>query len=241
MGSAQRDAGRDPVGGAPTARWAQRRTGPLVGPDPGKTAAGGGAVPGAERPDLVVVGSGNLGLVWFPRLPGRVRIEELAERFPGLVSGLLGESGIAFVVADSARGPLAIGPAGVHVLREGVVEGVDPLAPFGPYAAADLARAALMDVAPDLYVHSTLDPRTGEVHAFEELVGCHGGLGGWQNEAVLVHPADWPVDPDLLDHSGGDGVLYGPDAVHRQLVRWLERCGGRQPPTPRPDAVEPVG
>jgi hypothetical protein len=83
--------------------------------------------------------------------------------------------------------------------------------------------------------------RTGEVHAFEELVGCHGGLGGWQNEAVLVHPADWPVDPDLLEHSGGDGVLYGPDAVHRQLIRWLERCGARQPPTPRPDAVEPVG
>jgi hypothetical protein len=146
-----------------------------------------------------------------------------------LVPGLLAEQGVAFVVADSARGPLAIGPLGLHVLADGVVEGVDPLGPFGPRAAADLARAALMDVAPDLFVHSTLDPRTGEVHAFEELVGCHGGLGGWQNDAVLVHPVDWPVDPDLLDHTAaGDGVLYGADAVHRQLVRWLERCGARR-------------
>jgi uncharacterized membrane protein YvlD (DUF360 family) len=215
----------------PTARWAQRRaTGagaPLVGPAPADPSVDG-AAPAAQRPDLVVAGSGNLGLVWFPRLPGRVRVEELNERFPALVAGLLSEPGVAFVVTESARGPLAIGPSGLHVLREGVVEGVDPLAPFGPYAAADLARAALMDVAPDLYVHSTLDPRTGEVHAFEELVGCHGGLGGWQNEAALVHPADWPLDPDLLDHTG---VLYGADAVHRQLVRWLERCGARRLPT----------
>ena len=71
---------------------------------------------------------------------------------------------------------------------------------------------------------------TEEVHAFEELVGCHGGLGGWQNRAVLLHPTDWAVDDDLLDRSvPGEAVLYGADAVHRQLVRWLERSGARRP------------
>lgn len=208
----------------PTARWVRSRPGgSVVGPDADPIP------PGGDRPELVVVGSGNLGLVWFPRLVGRVPIEELSERYPRLVPGLLAEQGVAFVVADSARGPLAVGPLGLHVLTDGVVEGVDPLGPFGPRAAADLARVALMDVAPDLFVHSTLDPRTGEVHAFEELVGCHGGLGGWQNDAVLVHPADWPLDTDLLDNTApGDAVLYGADAVHRQLVRWLERCGARR-------------
>jgi hypothetical protein len=126
------------------------------------------------------------------------------------------------------------------VLATGVVEGEDPLRAFGPRAAADLARVAAMSVAPDLLVHSDVDALTGEVHAFEELVGCHGGLGGWQNSAVLLHPADWAVDEDLLDRSvPGEAVLYGADAVHRQLLRWLERCGVRPPAEPLvPDAAD---
>jgi len=97
-----------------------------------------------------------------------------------------------------------------------------------------------MAECPDLLVHSDLDPRTGEVHAFEELVGCHGGLGGWQNHAVLVHPADWPIDVDLLDRGvDGEALLYGADAVHRQLVRWLERCGARRLAAPEGVADSP--
>ena len=34
--------------------------------------------------------------------------------------------------------------------------------------------------------------------AFEELVGSHGGLGGWQTDALLVHPAGWPLRAGLL-------------------------------------------
>jgi hypothetical protein len=39
------------------------------------------------------------------------------------------------------------------------------------------------------------------------------------------------VDADLLDAAAADGgLLYGAEAVHRQLVRWLERCGARRSP-----------
>jgi hypothetical protein len=216
----------------PAARWAQRRagdtqdTGVLVGPQ----RAGPTTVDRREGAGPVVVGSGNLGLVWFPDIPGRPPVDVLQERFPALVPGLLREPGVGFVVVDSARGPLALGPGGVHVLGDGVVEGEDPLAPFGPRAVADLARVAGMASGPDLLVHSSIDLVTGEVHAFEELVGCHGGLGGWQNRAMLVHPSDWTVDDDLVDRSvPGQALLYGADAVHRQLVRWLEGCGARLP------------
>jgi len=65
---------------------------------------------------------------------------------------------------------------------------------------------------------SSVDPVTDEVAAFEELVGSHGGLGGWQTDAMLVHPADWQIT---------HGDLDGPDAVHRQLVEWLELLGLR--------------
>lgn len=217
-----------------TPRWAQRRSGPdtagaIVGPQRRE-----GREPQdhrGERPELVVVGSGNLGLVWFPRLPGRVDVEDLQHRFPRLLPGLLAQQGIGFVVVDSSRGPLAVGPAGAHVLAESTAEGEDPLTPFGPRAAADLLRVATMRHAPDVLVHSSLAPRTNEVHAFEELVGCHGGLGGWQNLAVLVHPRDWPLDDDLLDTTVPDErLLVGAPAVHRQLVRWLERAGTRALP-----------
>jgi hypothetical protein len=213
-------------------RWGTGGTGVVVGPQRDTPGARAGAS-GGERAELVVVGSGNVGLVWFPGLPRRVPIEELGRRFPALVPGLLSEPGVAFVVVNSARGPLAVGPDGVRVLLDGFVEGRDPLTAFGPRAAADLARVAVMDSCPDLYVHSTVDPRTDEVHAFEELVGCHGGLGGWQNDAVLVHPADWPLEPDLLHRTvEGEALLYGADVVHRQLVRWLELCGARRHPAP---------
>ena len=93
------------------------------------------------------------------------------------------------------------------------------------------------DDAPDIYVNSLYDPVLDEVAAFEELVGCHGGLGGWQTRPLLVHPTDWPVDPDLLDDRGR---LRGAETVHRQLVRWLERLGHRAElaPDPRADGPE---
>lgn len=205
-----------PVGYFARRRSSGAQAGMLIGP-------GGTTAQTGSGKDLIVVGSGNLGLIWFPRLPTPVHLEDLREHFPALIPGLLAEPGIGFLVAGSARGPLAIGPRGVHVLADGTVQGEDPLDAFGGRAAADLLRVAGFDNGADLWVHSALDPSTGEVHAFEELVGCHGGLGGGQNEAVLVHPHDWPIDDDLLD----DGVLYGADQVHRQLVRWLYRAGIR--------------
>ena len=34
------------------------------------------------------------------------------------------------------------------------------------------------------------DELTGEVAAFEELVGCHGGLGGPQTQPFVLYPSD---------------------------------------------------
>jgi hypothetical protein len=106
------------------------------------------------------------------------------------------------------------------LLRSGRVEGEDPLADFDPRLVADLRRVADYSNAPDLYVHGAYDPDTGEVAAFEELVGSHGGSGGWQQEGLLLHPADLRVDLGPLD---------GAEALHAQLVSWLEQLGHRRP------------
>lgn len=98
----------------------------------------------------------------------------------------------------------------------GRVEGEDPLAGFGPHAADDLRRHDGLAHAADVLVNSVLDPDGQGVAAFEELIGCHGGLGGWQNQPLLVHPRDWTVESDLV----------GADAVHQQLRSWLDRLQG---------------
>jgi len=183
------------------------------------------AAAASGRPETVVVGSGNLGGVWFARSPERLRLEDLEAQHPGLVEGLATHPGIAFVVVGSGAGPVAIGAHGARVLETGLVEGTDPLEAFGADAAADFLRVARFDNAPDLYVNSLHDPVLDEVAAFEELVGCHGGVGGWQTRPLLVHPAEWAVDADLLER---DGLVHGADRVHVQLVRWLERLGHRQ-------------
>ena len=180
--------------------------------------------PGDEPAEVTVVGSGNLGGVWFSRHPERLAATDIERLYPGLLATLAAHPGVGFVVVMGDAGPVALGADGTHDLTTGVVVGVDPLTAFGPDAADDFLRASTYPNAPDIYLNSLYDPVLDEVAAFEELVGCHGGLGGWQTRPLLVHPVEWQVDADLLD---GRGRLHGADTVHRQLVRWLERLGHR--------------
>lgn len=178
------------------------------------------AAAGAAASDetFLVFGSGNLGLIFVAGSDHRLDLDELTTRFPALVPGLVAHPGVAFAVVDTAEfGPVAIGPDGEHRLRDGEVVGEDPLTRFGPHAQEFLLRAATMEEAPDIYVNSTIDD-LDEVAAFEGLVGCHGGLGGWQDRASLIWPDALPAPT---------GMIVGADAMYRQLVSWLEGLGHR--------------
>lgn len=179
-------------------------------------------------PEVAVAASGNLGLVWLPRLPRRPLLEDLQERYPALVAGLAATPGVGLVVVDTRRGLVAVGPRGVrHLERDEPVEGeADPLEPYGPQAAADLARAGRLAGAGDLLVVSAVTPE-GQVHAFEGQVGSHGGLGGDQNWAFLLHPAQWEVADEAREAVGDRLVLVGAEAVHGALVGWLREAGLR--------------
>ncbi len=183
------------------------------------------------QPEVVVGASGNLALVWFPQHPHRLTLDELEERWPGLVAGLARRPGVGAVVVDSARGLLAVGASGVVALEQGGrVDGADPLAALGPRAAEDLARAGRLPHTGDLVVVSAVSPR-GHVHAFETQVGSHGGLGGDQNEAFVLYPADWSVADDLCGDVGRDRWLVGADALGAQLRRWSVDLGLRAAPS----------
>ncbi len=186
--------------------------------------------------EVVVVTAGCTALLSVPDAPGgRMDLAALGARWPALVPGLLATPGVGFVVGRRDGVPVALGPRGEHDLLTGAVRGTDPLAAVGPRAAGELAHVMGFATAPALLVHSAVDAVTGEVHAFEEQVASHGGLGGWQNDAVLVHPADWPLDGDLLDRAvPGEEQLVGAGAVHEQLVRWMRRAGVPVAPAPAP-------
>ena len=67
-------------------------------------------------------------------------------------------------------------------------------------------------------LNSSLDAETEEVAAFEELVGSHGGLGGWQTSAFVLYPTAW---------GAVEAPIVGAPAVYRQLIRWLAAAGLR--------------
>jgi uncharacterized membrane protein YvlD (DUF360 family) len=167
--------------------------------------------------EVVVMASGCLGLVSFPREQGRVTLEQLEALHPRLVPGLREHPGIGFALIRSERhGALAIGADGINYLDEHRVDGADPLAPYGPRAATHVKRTDAFPHCPDIVLNSTYWHEADEVAAFEELVGSHGGMGGSQSYPFLLHPAELELPQE---------EIVGAEAVHRHLRRWLVQLG----------------
>ncbi|MEK6276772.1 MAG: phage holin family protein [Actinomycetota bacterium] len=176
---------------------------------------------GAEAPELLVMASGNLGLVYFTESKHRLTREEIDARCPRLLAGVAGHEGVGWVMVRSGDGgAIVLGGAGERRLDGaggGQLEGEDPLAHFGPNAARHLLRNHAFEHCPDLLVGSLYDPSTGEVAAFEELIGSHGGIGGTQSHPFVLAPAGYPVP---------DQPLVGAAAVHRMFKGWLAQGPG---------------
>ena len=86
-------------------------------------------------------------------------------------------------------------------------------------------------------VNSWYDPAEGEVLAFEEQIGSHGGLGGAQGHALPARPR-WPCRRRSTRARNWSGA----EQVHHVLRRWLREGDGPQVPLdesrhePAPDA-----
>jgi len=188
----------------------------------------------ADESSIAVVGSGNLGLVWFTGNDHRLTVEELEELHPGLVSSVAAHPGVAMLLVRSKEhGAVVFGPKGTRYLDQDRVEGEDPTTLFGPNTIMSLKREDAMKHAPDLLLLSQYNPDLGEVAAFEELIGSHGGLGGPQTEPFILHPAEWELD---------EALPVGAPAIYRNIRRWLESIGIRlgSQPEPAPTPVEPA-
>ncbi len=170
-----------------------------------------------EIPEISVMASGNLGLISFPREPGRVSLERISALYPGLIPALVEHPGVGFILVRSDEdGPVAMGKNGRRLLGDDTVEGEDPLTPFGPNAADHVRRTDGFTHCPDIVLNSTYWAETDEVAAFEELVGSHGGMGGEQSHPFVLAPSDWdfPSEP-----------IVGAETMHRRMRLWLADLG----------------
>ncbi|WP_327271820.1 alkaline phosphatase family protein [Streptomyces sp. NBC_01224] len=186
----------------------------------------------AKPSDPVVLASGNLGLISFPDIEGRASREQLDRSRPALLSTLANHPGIGFLLVRSERhGSVVLGRGGTEVPVSELKDGEGPLAPFGPGAAAAVRRTDTFPHVADIMVNSMHDGATGCVHAFEEQIGSHGGLGGEQSRPFLL----WPADLSAPVAQGTE--LVGAEQVHEVLRRWLRECSGPQIPLAPPRSV----
>lgn len=186
----------------------------------------------AKPSDPVVLASGNLGLISFPDIEGRASREQLDRSRPALLGTLANHPGIGFLLVRSEQyGSVVLGRGGIEVPVSELEDGQGPLASFGPGAAAAVRRTDTFPHVADIMVNSMYDGGTGVVHAFEEQIGSHGGLGGEQSRPFLL----WPAELSAPVAEGTE--LVGAEQVHGVLRRWLRECPGPQIPLAAPAAV----
>ena len=165
----------------------------------------------------VVLASGGLGLVSLPERDHRLSLAEIESLHPDLIRTLVGHPGIGFVmVREDGDGAIVLGAGGSRRLRDDSVSGEDPLRDFGPNAARHLRRTDGFPHCPDLLVNCMFDSEANEVAPFEEFMGSHGGLGGWQSHPFALVPSAWSEEA---------APIVGVEAMHEALRGWLAESG----------------
>ena len=141
---------------------------------------------------------------------------EIESLHPSLITTLVEHPGIGFVMVQADEdGAIVLGAGGSRRLRDDAFTGEDPLLHFGPNAADHLRRTDGFPHCPDILVNCTYHPEANEVAPFEEFMGSHGGLGGWQ------------YIPSRSSRAAGarKGPIVGVEAMHEALRGWLTEAG----------------
>ncbi len=165
-----------------------------------------------EREEVIVLASGNLGLIYLMEERRRLMLEEIEERHPKLIPALREHPHIGWLLVRSEQhGAVALGPRGTNYLDAGRIEGEDPLAIFSDHAPQHLQRTDSFSNVADIMVNSFYEETRDEGCAFEELISFHGGMGGPQTRPFILAPVELPLP---------DGKIIGAEQVSRVLDGW---------------------
>jgi hypothetical protein len=140
-----------------------------------------------ERAGVRVIAAGPNAFVYFMHSADPVALEEIDERWPGVVDDLSRGRGIGFVLTRSANGPVCVWRGKRYGLEE-LGEG-----PFAKRPDLDVVAQGIHDLmgmrcAGDLVIYGHGAPE-GDVSYIAEQ-GAHAGPGIDELHTFLVHPAD---------------------------------------------------
>lgn len=167
-----------------------------------------------EKSNVVVFGSGSTGLIYFTDSKQRMTYEQIQDAHPDLILGLINHPGVGFIIVKSETdGTMVMTKGGINFIDLNKVEGVDPLAVYGPNAAMHIRRESSFVDCPDIIVNTRFDPATEELCGFENQVSHHGGLGGPQNRPFVLYPSTLPYDGKPILHAAG---------LYRLMRGWRE-------------------
>jgi uncharacterized membrane protein YvlD (DUF360 family) len=169
-----------------------------------------------KRADAIVLPSGNFATIHLTAEKTRMSLEQIEARYPGLITSLAAHPGIGFVMVRSEHhGAVVLGRDGTRYLADDRVVGEDPLRHLDGHPADHLRRVDSFSNCADICVNSMFDPETEEVAAFEEQVGCHGGLGGYQTRPFVFVPSTWTLP---------DGPFIGAESIHEIFRKRLDEA-----------------
>jgi putative membrane protein len=167
-----------------------------------------------DEAQVVVLASGNLGLIYLNDWSERMSYEQINQSFPNLINGLVNHEGVGFILVKSEKdGGIILSKNGKYYLNNDHVEGENPLTNFGRRAPHHLRRTDSFQNVPDIVVNSFYDPEKDEGAAFEEQIGFHGGMGGHQNKGLLLYPTEWKLNKE---------EIVGAEHLHRVLKSQLK-------------------
>ena len=138
---------------------------------------------------VVVLGSGNLGLVYLMEEPRRLTLEEIEERHPRLLPALREHPHVGWLlVRSSEHGAVVLGGTAPAISRTAASTARIRWRRSRPTAHLHLRRTDGFANVADIMVGSFYDPDLDEGCAFEELISFHGGLGGLQTRPFILFP-----------------------------------------------------
>ena len=175
--------------------------------------------------DVVMTSSGSLAHIYFAQEPGNLCLEQIQVRYPRLIEALVAHDGVGLVlVRCENRPPIVFSKQGARELDDdGILQGDDPLEPYGEHATSFFRRLSEYEYAGDIVVNGSYDPEKRWVIGFDDLVGAHGGLGGPQTQPFLIYPSGWTDEPPKL---------VGSVDVHKFLLRHTSRDDAAVTPEP---------